>query len=85
MTVCPEAILRVANHAVEKNKHFMMNLAAPFISQFFSDRLNKVLPYVDILFANIQEALAYAKYNNWSETEAKEIGLKLAAFEKVWG
>jgi len=52
LTVSPESILKVAQHAAANNKPFMMNLSAPFISQFFSERLNSVLPYIDVLFGN---------------------------------
>merc|ERR1712071_151455 len=52
ITVCPDAILSIAQHACQKNKLFMMNLSAPFISQFFKDPLMKAMPYVDILFGN---------------------------------
>lgn len=52
LTVSPESILTVAKHAAENNKTFMMNLSAPFIPQFFTDRLLSVLPYIDILFGN---------------------------------
>ena len=38
----------------------MFNLAAPFISQFFTDRLRDVLFYVDILFGNEDEAVAFS-------------------------
>ncbi|KAG7272554.1 hypothetical protein CRUP_004729 [Coryphaenoides rupestris] len=52
LTVSPESILKVAKHAAENNKVFCLNLAAPFISQFFKDRLMEVMPYVDVLFGN---------------------------------
>lgn len=52
LTVSPESILTVAKHAAENNKTFMMNLSAPFIPQFFTERLLSVLPYIDILFGN---------------------------------
>jgi len=39
LTVCPPAILKVAKHACEKKKTFMMNLSAPFICQFFKEPL----------------------------------------------
>ncbi len=44
--------MEVALHANEKNKIFMMNLSAPFLSQFFKDPMMKTFPYIDILFGN---------------------------------
>merc|ERR1719378_881024 len=40
-TVCPDAILKIAKHACEKNKLFSLNLSAPFVSQFFKEPLMK--------------------------------------------
>ena len=41
LTVSPETIAKVGQHAADTNKTFMMNLAAPFISEvpIFKDRL----------------------------------------------
>ncbi|KIH57011.1 hypothetical protein ANCDUO_12805, partial [Ancylostoma duodenale] len=61
LTVSPPSIMHVAEHSHKHNKTFMFNLAAPFISQFFFEPLSAVLPYVDILFGNEDEAAAFAK------------------------
>lgn len=42
----------LAEHAHNKNLSFVMNLSAPFVSQFFKEPLEKLLPYVDVLFGN---------------------------------
>lgn len=42
----------IALHAHDRNKIFMMNLSAPFLSQFFKEPMMKVFPYIDILFGN---------------------------------
>lgn len=52
MAVSPESIMQLATHA-HANKHtFMMNLSAPFVSQFYKEPLAKMLPYVDVMFGN---------------------------------
>uniref|UniRef100_A0A0N5BCN2 Adenosine kinase n=1 Tax=Strongyloides papillosus TaxID=174720 RepID=A0A0N5BCN2_STREA len=83
LTVCPPAIQYVAKHAAEEGKTFMMNLAAPFICQFFKDPLNEALPYVDILFGNESEAESYAEANNFNTKDIKQIVLKLASLPKI--
>ncbi|CAI4228443.1 unnamed protein product [Auanema sp. JU1783] len=83
LTVCPPAIMQVAKHSHEHNKVFMFNLAAPFISQFFTEPLLAALPYVDIIFGNEAEAEAFAKAAGFDTTDLKEIALKIAAMEKV--
>ncbi|KAA3453384.1 adenosine kinase 2-like [Gossypium australe] len=46
LTVSPESIQLIAEHAAAKNKVFMMNLSAPFICEFFRDVQEKALPWV---------------------------------------
>ncbi len=55
-----------------------MNLSAPFLCQFFLDKLLEVMPYVDILFGNESEAAAFAEANKWETRDLTEIA-KLAA------
>ena len=52
LTVSPPSIMEVAKHSLAEKKTFMMNLSAPFLSQFFKDPLMAAMPYVDILFGN---------------------------------
>ena len=40
---------------------FAMNLAAPFICEFFNDPLMQLMPLVDYLFGNESEAEAFGK------------------------
>jgi adenosine kinase len=44
--------MEVANHALTNDCPFMMNLSAPFLSQFFIGPMMEAMPYVDILFGN---------------------------------
>ncbi|CAH1795539.1 unnamed protein product [Owenia fusiformis] len=82
MTVCPPAIMKVAEHACANNKTFMLNLSAPFICQFFKEPLMAALPYVDVLFGNETEAVTFAKEQNFETEDIKEIALKTAALPK---
>lgn len=66
LTVSPPSIMTVAKIAQERNKPLIMNLSAPFISQFYKDPLMAVLPFVSILFGNELEAQAFAKVK-WTE------------------
>jgi adenosine kinase len=51
-TVSPEAIMRLAKFATENDRTFAINLSAPFLSEFFKDRLVDAFPHVDIVFGN---------------------------------
>ena len=44
--------MRICEHADTNEKLFCTNLSAPFICEFFGDRLMKAMPYVDYLFGN---------------------------------
>ncbi|KAI4682659.1 uncharacterized protein J4E84_007123 [Alternaria hordeiaustralica] len=78
LTVCVPAVKALAEHAAAKDKQFILNLSAPFISQFFKDPLNEVLPYVDIVIGNETEAAAFAEAQGWETKDVKEIAKKLA-------
>lgn len=82
LTVSPESILELARHACDENKCLMMNLSAPFICQFFAEPMGKCLPYIDILFGNETEAVAFSKQQNFGTEDIKEIALKAAALKK---
>lgn len=83
LTVSPPSIMKVAQHACEKNKIFTMNLSAPFLCQVFKDPMMAALPYVDILFGNETEAATFAKEQNFGTEDIKEIAKKAAALPKV--
>lgn len=83
LTVSPKSMLNIAKVALERNKLFIMNLSAPFISQFFKDPLLTALPYIDILFGNESEALTFAKEQNFETENLKEIGQKMVALPKL--
>ncbi|KAI0447962.1 Ribokinase-like protein [Xylaria telfairii] len=59
-TVCPPAIMALAEEAAAKNKAFIVNLSAPFIPQFFKDVLDASSPYWDYIVCNETEAASYA-------------------------
>ncbi|OAL56249.1 Ribokinase-like protein [Pyrenochaeta sp. DS3sAY3a] len=82
LTVCVPAIKALAEEAAAKNKTFILNLSAPFISQFFKDPLDEVLPYVDILIGNETEAAAYAESHGIASKDVKEIAKEIAKLPK---
>lgn len=83
LTVSPPTIQTVAQIALQRQKPFIMNLSAPFISQFFKEPLMEALPYVDILFGNETEALTFSKEQNFGTENLKEIGQKMVELKKL--
>lgn len=82
LTVSPPSITQVAEEALERNCLFMMNLSAPFLSQFYNEPMMQAMPYVDILFGNETEAEAFAKSQNFDCTDMREIALRITQLPK---
>ena len=57
---------------VAAGKSFALNLAAPFLCQFFGAQLAAVLPLADLVFGNESEAAAYAAANGLGEGASVE-------------
>eukprot|EP00252_Welwitschia_mirabilis_P004282 TRINITY_DN1457_c0_g1_i1.p1 TRINITY_DN1457_c0_g1~~TRINITY_DN1457_c0_g1_i1.p1 ORF type:complete len:342 (-),score=77.80 TRINITY_DN1457_c0_g1_i1:307-1332(-) len=83
LTVSPESILLVAEHATQNGKTFMMNLSAPFICEFFQEKLMKVFPYMDYVFGNETEARTFARVQGWNTEDVSEIALKMVELPKA--
>lgn len=83
LTVCPSALETVAKEMVSKDKPVMVNLAAPFISQFFFEPLVMAISYADIVFGNEDEAAAFAKAANIESSDLKVIAKAIANRDKV--
>jgi len=82
-TACPDAAMRLCEHADKNKKLFCTNLSAPFICEIFGDRLMKAMPYVDYLFGNETEARSFAKHQLKLDTEdVKEIAKVLSELPK---
>lgn len=84
LTVSPDAVMKIAQHAHAHNKIFMVNLGAPFIVQFFKDPLLAAMNHADFVFGNENEAREFGNVHNWGE-DLPEIALKLAALPKSSG
>jgi len=82
LTVSPESILMVGEHACENNKVFTMNLSAPFLCEFFKEPMMQAFPYIDILFSNESEAEKFAEIHEFGTKDIEEIALKAAAMPK---
>ncbi|XP_054804238.1 adenosine kinase 2-like [Prosopis cineraria] len=85
LTVSPESIQLVAEHAAANNKFFLMNLSAPFICEFFRDVQEKALQYVDFVFGNETEARTFAKVHGWETDKVEEIAVKISQWPKASG
>lgn len=84
LTVSPDSMLAIAQHSAKHdNKTFCLNLAAPFISEFYSQPLLELLLYVDVIFGNESEAETFAKMMKWQTTDRKEIAKQIASLDRA--
>ncbi|KAH3685597.1 hypothetical protein WICPIJ_003427 [Wickerhamomyces pijperi] len=83
LTVSPEAIYKLGQHAADENKDFSLNLSAPFIPQFFKDVLDKSITFANYVIGNETEAAAYAESHGLQTTDLKEIAKYIAKEPKV--
>ncbi|CAF1009863.1 unnamed protein product [Adineta ricciae] len=58
---CREAVLEIAEHCRETGKIFAFNLSAEYICQNFGEQIIHLLPFVNILFGNEQEARCFVQ------------------------
>jgi len=56
-----DCVLELAKYSHENKLTFVLNLSAPWVVSFHTEAVLKVLPYVDIVLGNEQEAEAFAK------------------------
>ena len=82
LTVSPDTLISIGEHAVRHNKVFSFNISAEFLVHVFGTQLDSVLPYVDVLFANEVETHAYGQARGWG-SDLKVITQKLAKLDKV--
>ena len=84
LTVSPPSAMLVAEHALANNQIFMLSLSAPFIPQFFSEPMEKLLPYADYIVGNEHEAMAFGAKWGFGEKDEDipEIAKKICALPK---
>ena len=83
LTVCPPAIMALAEEAARDNKVFALGMGAPFIPQFFKEPLDQTAPYWDYVLMNETEAAAWADGHGYEgEKDVKKIARAIADLPK---
>lgn len=78
-----QAIELLCKLAAEKNRVLVMNLSAPFLIHYFTDKKMNILQYVDVLFGNQDEAAALAKGLKLGTTTPLSIARKIMDLPKA--
>jgi adenosine kinase len=74
--------MKIAKHSVEAKKCVALNLAAPFVPQFFKAPMDELMPFVNVVFGNEAEAEAFSTSHEFGTTDVAEIAKKVAAMPK---
>lgn len=84
LTVSPDSMVTVGEHASAQGKTMCFNLSAPFLMQVppFFEAMKRVLRYVDICFGNEIEAATLSEAMGWDTKDLKVVATKLAQYEK---
>ncbi|XP_013406807.1 adenosine kinase isoform X2 [Lingula anatina] len=80
--VCTEAIMKIAKHAAEKKKTLVMNLSAGFLCRYFADPDIDIMPYIDILIGNENEAERFTSRAGIETDDLKEMASKTVDLPK---
>jgi adenosine kinase len=86
LTHSPDAALRLAKMAAERNIAFVMNISAPFLVfvPAFRERVLALLEYADYVFCNHLEAGALGQAMGWGD-DLVAVARKTAALPKANG
>jgi adenosine kinase len=77
-----DALMMVANHALDANKMFIFNLAATFWIEKYSKEINTLMPYCDVIIGNGEEASILSKVKGYGTDDKMEILKKIMVEEK---
>jgi len=77
LTHSANVVQRLGKHCKENNKTFLMNLSAPFLTQYFWDKMEPALKNTDVVFGNESEAAALGEKLGWG-SDLEVIAKKLA-------
>lgn len=86
LPVCTNLFTLLGNHIAQQgdhNKRFALNLSATYVSAAFGTALDETIKFVDIVFGNDDEAIAFSDHKGWSLRDVEEIAKKIALESKV--
>lgn len=83
ITSCREALLEVGKYASDNNVPFGFNLSAVFLIQFELETVLKALEHADFVFANEDEADAFAASQKFEgDDKRQQVAKCLAGWKK---
>lgn len=81
----PRNIEHLGRHCSDNDKLFTWNLSAPYLCFVFKERMELVLPYIDIVFGSRIDAMALGEALGWEEKTLEEVMGRMRLFPKANG
>nr|VZI37636.1 unnamed protein product [Spirometra erinaceieuropaei] len=75
-----DSVMAIAEHAVARHKVMCLNLGAPYVCRLFTDRVDKLLPYMDLVIGAGDEALAFAEAHQLKDRSLGAVAKFFAAY-----
>ena len=76
--VSPPAVKIIADHASRHNKILVMNLSASYLCKYFVDPKINIMPLIDILFGNEEEAKTFCELAGIPTGDMKKMALAVS-------
>ncbi|TPP67547.1 Adenosine kinase A [Fasciola gigantica] len=85
LNCCQDGVKELAKHAHNNGKMFCFNFGASYVLTYLTNYVDDLLPYVDILFCNRDEAKAYAEKHGLKGQSVGTIAQHLASIPQIAG
>jgi len=83
LTVSPGTMVELGKHCAEHNKILVFAVAAPFLVQYFWDKIEAVLPYTDYIIANEEESHVFLDKLGIDKSNIEEAMKKVSELPKI--
>jgi len=83
LTVSPGTMVELGKHCAEHNKILVFSVAAPFLVQYFWEKIEAVLPYTDYIIANKEEYQAFLDKAGINKSNIEEAMKKVSELPKI--
>ncbi len=75
-------LIKICVKNTEPHHHLAFGLGATFLIESFRSEMDAILPFCSLVFANEEEATAFAKVRNWDVSSVEDIATKISGLPK---
>ncbi|VDM00141.1 unnamed protein product [Schistocephalus solidus] len=75
-----DSVMAIVEHAVARRKVVCFNLGAPYVCRLFTERVDRILPYTDLVIGTGDEALAFAEAHQMKDRSLTAVAKFIAGY-----